>query len=852
MRKKHLKKYDYMDLDNMTCTLCNHTYSSLKSLYHHARTQHNSTRTFFPCLFCNSAFTAVWGVTRHMERIHNKTRTQVDKLKEKIKSKGFQRKVKPITKPPSVPTEPKKDTTPVVALSNIVVNDSKPVDVTAQTMKLPTINVADLQKEDMELLKSSRFTADSKVPASATPSTSTSTNDSVDRVVHVVPVINSVNTSPVAMTVKRQLSNSTEDAPAPKKGKLSQVVNSLSKTLPIETSSVTSMKKTMKNESGLAATESCSAPKSARQKLLEEMRRENENVASSGSAMGMFKCEICQKAFFKQDSYLRHVSYCVFDEDRIEAETSSARSRELNSKSGKSRDISPRGNTSNKSPPSKQTSDSKRVQKTRTSESEDVKVEKKSESEDRKTRSKTGSSTPKLLDHNYQADITTKSSPQVNRKDNMVVVTDEHVADRSFHYLDLNEEELKQVKEITDEKKMQCKKCSQIYSTVSSLHRHAIRHFGWRRFKCKLCSYAAFHKSECVSHLRRTHGAKVANGGGNPDEFVLKLSPEQMNKSETKRLRVDKKNSPPSLNVVDMNYDSVRRRPPRLSPIKGDTGKVSILQAAKVYPQQKSKSMRKSAGLIKVMKTTSKSTVEPSEVNPAVKKKTDTVVIKQEIDDETSKGGVAKSESTASRKKNVASVSKDFNKDKSGVTQSAQNTPPLRGRQVVYSATPTTQQSVIKGTPNKVIVTPNKGAKAAMLRRAPIRANQPLVYAMGKNATKVSISPKTSVQQASPCGSTRMRSASTSTSVSGVQKLQKAKFVNSRGGKTTGVYLLVVDEKKPAQTITPCTIASPSGSTNKLIVVKSSNSKNSVDSKANTTIMTVHQPMQKRKSTEQK
>ncbi|CAH1775908.1 unnamed protein product [Owenia fusiformis] len=69
--------------------------------------------------------------------------------------------------------------------------------------------------------------------------------------------------------------------------------------------------------------------------------------------------------------------------------------------------------------------------------------------------------------------------------------------------------ELKYVDAMIDYNTWTCKKCEKQYGSVSSLRRHAIRHMGWRRFKCKLCKFTSFNRSECKSHLRRIHAAKI-------------------------------------------------------------------------------------------------------------------------------------------------------------------------------------------------------------------------------------------------------------------------------------------------------------------------------------------------------
>lgn len=63
---------------------------------------------------------------------------------------------------------------------------------------------------------------------------------------------------------------------------------------------------------------------------------------------------------------------------------------------------------------------------------------------------------------------------------------------------------------MTDMKKLICLRCKRQYGSSSSLRRHAIRHLGWRRYKCKLCKYSSYNKSECKGHLRKSHSRDVS------------------------------------------------------------------------------------------------------------------------------------------------------------------------------------------------------------------------------------------------------------------------------------------------------------------------------------------------------
>lgn len=66
------------------------------------------------------------------------------------------------------------------------------------------------------------------------------------------------------------------------------------------------------------------------------------------------------------------------------------------------------------------------------------------------------------------------------------------------------------IERMIDMKKLICLKCKKEYGSISNLRRHAVRHLGWRRYKCKLCKFTAYNKSECKTHLRKSHAKETS------------------------------------------------------------------------------------------------------------------------------------------------------------------------------------------------------------------------------------------------------------------------------------------------------------------------------------------------------
>ncbi len=103
----------------------------------------------------------------------------------------------------------------------------------------------------------------------------------------------------------------------------------------------------------------------------------------------------------------------------------------------------------------------------------------------------------------------------------------------------LSDTELRRIRQIVREDELRCLKCHKQYSTVSYLHRHAVRHLGWRRFKCKLCKFTAYNRSECTTHLRKVHRAKTM-GVRDMNPFIHDLEPEKMKQEPTVLTRVER------------------------------------------------------------------------------------------------------------------------------------------------------------------------------------------------------------------------------------------------------------------------------------------------------------------------
>ncbi|XP_062591169.1 serine/arginine repetitive matrix protein 2-like [Saccostrea cucullata] len=69
--------------------------------------------------------------------------------------------------------------------------------------------------------------------------------------------------------------------------------------------------------------------------------------------------------------------------------------------------------------------------------------------------------------------------------------------------------DMNNIESLLDREKKQCKECGIQLKSMSNLRRHIVRHLGWKRYKCKLCPFSSFNRSECNSHLQRIHKEKI-------------------------------------------------------------------------------------------------------------------------------------------------------------------------------------------------------------------------------------------------------------------------------------------------------------------------------------------------------
>lgn len=77
--------------DEHVCPDCNVKFSTRKTLNHHMKSLHVTFRLCYPCPCCKSTFVNPWSVYRHLYKVHRKTAAQVRRMRPQIQKKAFRK-----------------------------------------------------------------------------------------------------------------------------------------------------------------------------------------------------------------------------------------------------------------------------------------------------------------------------------------------------------------------------------------------------------------------------------------------------------------------------------------------------------------------------------------------------------------------------------------------------------------------------------------------------------------------------------------------------------------------------------------------------------------------------------------
>ncbi|XP_071116618.1 uncharacterized protein [Haliotis cracherodii] len=466
----------------LKCLQCNVTYSSSKTLKYHIQKRHSGLRTFFPCPYCSNVFFYFWGLTRHLRVNHKKTQNQINKMRTILRESAF---TKNVTKTCIQAKDQLEFTTDLKerckTTEKVIENESMDEKKVAKEKRGKNVCTAATVKHTSKYVK--HTFASRHVPLLDVPKKKVKT---VQKYSH-------------------QLSCERCDKVFWKKGRLtnhkkycSQTKVSSSSYRQVPQQNICSFccksflrKSNLERHSvlcGYKSTTGSKIPKTSRNKA-------NEADHLSPHTSLSFSCMNCNRTFGKRVSLENHKRSC-WNESTVSKPICHAVDSLITDKEYKS-------------------SRSNRLfqNETVTTGENKIKFHQKSKKEsltesihqDFETKRKRREATK----HDKKLHVVEEiwihkqpGRPSEKVKSNRIIMKEEDT-DSKLHCLDSEK-----LSAIIDEAELKCQKCGQEFTSVSNIRRHAIRHLGWKRFKCKLCRFSSYNKSECNTHIMRTHSEK--------------------------------------------------------------------------------------------------------------------------------------------------------------------------------------------------------------------------------------------------------------------------------------------------------------------------------------------------------
>ncbi|KAK0044915.1 microtubule-associated protein futsch [Biomphalaria pfeifferi] len=162
--------------------------------------------------------------------------------------------------------------------------------------------------------------------------------------------------------------------------------------------------------------------------------------------------------------------------------------------------------------------------------------------------------------------------------------------------------DLTRVGKYIDLETMSCLQCGESCASISNLRRHVIRqHLKWSRFKCKLCKFESYDRSECTTHLFRTHNKMASRSFTSRRSLntliidLVKQGLQARNLKKTKTLQGKQQESQREGNIyIRPNVRKVPRLPERAAVTALSNGKNTQPQTPLM--EEDSRSSQKSAG----------------------------------------------------------------------------------------------------------------------------------------------------------------------------------------------------------------------------------------------------------------
>ena len=295
-------------------------------------------------------------------------------------------------------------------------------------------------------------------------------------------------------------------------------------------------------------------------------------------------------------------------------------------------------------------------------------------------------------------------------KSNRIYVMD---TDRSSK---LHCQDTRNIDSFVDEANLKCLKCDREFTSVSNMRQHVIRHLGWKRYQCKLCSVCSYYNlSEIRMHLSRSHNIH-AESEESMKTFIKDLNKEAGKKRSDKRLKTIKKKrgleSP--LNKGSKSY----RTKTQLKRQAGETSESDNLTltelVTKIKSSQKGTSFqdRNAVPIVKSHQVNTKTEIE-HDVKPQTNVLSNTAEkLKQESNEGKEQSPIDSSDETQLNcssgqvKKSVRLAAKEDTRKSAVEILRGPKLPPSPKKTVEYNYRKPTERRVVVSP--KIVVAPNK------------------------------------------------------------------------------------------------------------------------------------------------
>ncbi|ESO86028.1 hypothetical protein LOTGIDRAFT_167533 [Lottia gigantea] len=528
-----------MDFNTLECLECNTAFRSKKTLIIHYQNAHCGKRTFFPCPLCESVFFYIFGLTRHLTKAHNKTKLQIDKMRAKLKKSSFVKEVTEQCLSAREQIQHVKNTTVTSTSIRVQTDPSKsdPGDIIQSTcFQTPSKEDHVCSNCGREFAKKMNLLNHRKI--CLTEGCTSVTNTVSKSVGSNVSSVNTVRKSPVFTSASQSSLNSgSKSASTPGTNTKSVthiarksptvVVSKLSEDKTGRPSKTITDSKQLDNDDKKRSADSTS-PSTDGKVMVErpEVKSEPTEIKRplvKTTARNKTGCKFSRRVVSPPPPNLLPTGGSTTSSQATETSTDTQERKPLvkttaRSKKGfKPRVANPRmdidqlvhsGITS-----SLDGSDN-------SDDETDVKPEIFLEIQN------PASVVRKSVPNSEIKDETLHEFGSVKRKSNVVeeiwvdklpgLPTEKVRSNRTYvvkssTHQKLECQDTKRLREIVNETNLVCKHCSLEFSNVSNLRRHAIRHLGWKRYKCKMCKFSSYNKSECNTHLIRTHSNRFKN-----------------------------------------------------------------------------------------------------------------------------------------------------------------------------------------------------------------------------------------------------------------------------------------------------------------------------------------------------